>query len=232
MLRTSSLSQDPAEYLRSSNPGFLRVSQEETIDMCAQDFNSESIFKLYDMPFDYRKSLIANNEESADTKCNTSSSPSSADEKLDKLMKDLDFIDQPLAPKRLRAKKSDKNLKLLTVTTQNSFSNEHSSSTNDSDEEKRRRKNKDQVKILQSEYAKNPNWDRPFMKELAKKTGLKPSQVYKWNWDQKKKEIEDQKLKRLFYPNEIFQVVDNNTGKDLTKPVFQRFVIDRNISCQ
>jgi hypothetical protein len=64
-------------------------------------------------------------------------------------LKDLDFIDQPLAPKRLRAKKSDKCLKLLTVSNQSSVgSNEHSSSTNDSDEEKRRRKNKDQVKIL------------------------------------------------------------------------------------
>ena len=58
--------------------------------------------------------------------------------------------------------------------------------------------------MLQNEYAKNPSWSRAYMKELAKKTGLKPSQVYKWNWDQKKKEIEDQKLKRLFYPNEIF----------------------------
>lgn len=71
------------------------------------------------------------------------------------------------------------------------------------------------------------------MKELAKKTGLKASQVYKWNWDQKKKVIEEQKLKKLFYPNEIFQVVDQNTGKDLTRPVFQKFVIDRPmVQCQ
>lgn len=34
-----------------------------------------------------------------------------------------------------------------------------------------------------NEYIKNPNWNRAFMKELAKKTGLKSSQVYKWNWD-------------------------------------------------
>ena len=88
-----------------------------------------------------------------------------------------------MAPKRLRTKKNEKCLKLLTVTNQNSTSNENSISTNDSDEEKRRRKNKDQVKMLQNEYAKNPLWDRPYMKELAKKTGLKPSQVYKWNWD-------------------------------------------------
>lgn len=52
-----------------------------------------------------------------------------------------------------------------------------------SEEEKRRRKNKEQVKVLAVEYDKNPKWTRPFMKELAKRTGLKPSQVYKWNWD-------------------------------------------------
>jgi len=42
------------------------------------------------------------------------------------------------------------------------------------------------------------------MKELAKKVGLKTSQVYKWNWDQKKKEQDSLKLKKFFYPNEIF----------------------------
>jgi len=52
-----------------------------------------------------------------------------------------------------------------------------------SDEEKRRRKNKEQIKVLQNEYTKNQNWTRAFMKELAKTTGLKASQVYKWNWD-------------------------------------------------
>ena len=88
------------------------------------------------------------------------------------------------------------------------------------------------MKVLKNEYAKNNNWDRPFMKELAKRTGLKTSQVYKWNWDQKKKEVEEQKLKKLFYPNEIFQVVDR-TGKDITKPVFQRFIINREaVNCQ
>ena len=56
------------------------------------------------------------------------------------------------------------------------------------------------------------------MKDLAKKTGLKASQVYKWHWDQKKKEVEEQKLKKLFYPNEIFQVTDSD-GNNITKPV-------------
>jgi hypothetical protein len=207
------------------------------IDLCAQDL-SDTIFKTYDMPFDMRKSILNNCDQ--DDNCdevtkstNSPSSPVNSEDKFDKLLRDLDFIDQPLAPKRLRAKKSDKCLKLLTISNQTSESNENSCSTNETDEEKRRRKNKDQVKILQNEYLKNPAWDRAYMKELAKKTGLKPSQVYKWNWDQKKKEIEDQKLKRLFYPNEIFQVVDNTTGKNITKPVFQKFTIARSmVQCQ
>jgi len=146
------------------------------IDMCAQDL-SDTIFRHYEMPFDFRRSIITTDDNcDTMTKSTAMSSPTSnQDEKIDKLLKDLDFIDQPLAPKRLRAKKSDKCLKMLTISNQSSTSNEHSSSTNESDEEKRRRKNKDQVKILQNEYVKNPSWDRPFMKELAKKTGLKPS---------------------------------------------------------
>jgi hypothetical protein len=64
------------------------------------------------------------------------------------------------------------------------------------------------------------------MKDLAKKTGLKPSQVYKWNWDQKKKEAECEKVKRLCYPNEIFQVLDSK-GNNIAKPVVHKFIIDK-----
>jgi len=176
LVRASSISNDPSEYLRSSNNGLLRISHDEMIDICAQDL-SDTIFRHYDMPFDMRKSMLNSIVENDDCETVTKStnSPMNQDDKIDKLLKDLDFIDQPLAPKRLRAKKSDKCLKLLTISNQSSESNEHSSSTNDSDEEKRRRKNKDQVKILQNEYAKNPLWDRPFMKDLARKTGLKAS---------------------------------------------------------
>jgi hypothetical protein len=64
------------------------------------------------------------------------------------------------------------------------------------------------------------------MLEVAKRTGLKPSQVYKWNWDQKKKEADENKLKRLYYPNEIFQVLDPQ-GNNITKPVQHKFIINR-----
>lgn len=39
-----------------------------------------------------------------------------------------------------------------------------------------------------NEYNKNSNWSKSFIKELAKKLGLTSTQVYKWNWDQRKKD--------------------------------------------
>jgi len=38
---------------------------------------------------------------------------------------------------------------------------------------KRHRKNQEQVKFLENEYAKNQNWSRDFIKELATKLELK-----------------------------------------------------------
>ena len=57
LVRTSSISNDPSEYLVSSNNGLLRISHDEMIDICAQDL-SDTIFRNYDMPFDMRKSML------------------------------------------------------------------------------------------------------------------------------------------------------------------------------
>jgi hypothetical protein len=35
----------------------------------------------------------------------------------------------------------------------------------------------------------NPNWDRPTINKISSELGLKESQIYKWNWDQKKKAL-------------------------------------------
>ena len=86
------MSQDPSDFLKPSYTN-IRVSADE---MYAQDFPN-TIFMNYGMPFDYRKSLLSNNEESADTKSTATGSnlesPVNNDEKMDKLLKDLDFID-------------------------------------------------------------------------------------------------------------------------------------------
>ena len=68
------------------------------------------------------------------------------------------------------------------------------SSNNDSDDsysmwgKKRRRKNSDQIKVLENLYLKHPRWDKETVEKAVKKSGLSRSQVYKWGWDQKKKQ--------------------------------------------
>lgn len=47
------------------------------------------------------------------------------------------------------------------------------------------RKHREQIEILKKEFIKNPYWDKPKIKELASFLELSPSQVYKWNWDQR-----------------------------------------------
>ena len=56
------------------------------------------------------------------------------------------------------------------------------------DIKRRQRKDPEQVKIMENEYQKNPNWTREFTKNLAKQLGLRESQVYKWHWDMRKKD--------------------------------------------
>ena len=65
------------------------------IDICAQDL-SDSIFKHYDMPFDFRKSMlnsIVEQEETSEALTKSTTSPMNQEDKIDKLLKDLDFID-------------------------------------------------------------------------------------------------------------------------------------------
>ena len=52
---------------------------------------------------------------------------------------------------------------------------------------KRQRKSNDQIQILKDELATNPVWSKQDITELARRTGLSESQVYKWSWDYRKK---------------------------------------------
>eukprot|EP00347_Sterkiella_histriomuscorum_P015151 403358126 len=52
---------------------------------------------------------------------------------------------------------------------------------------RRQRKNLYQHNILVEEFDKNPNWDKDQIKQLSDRLGLKESQIYKWNWDHRKK---------------------------------------------
>jgi len=56
------------------------------------------------------------------------------------------------------------------------------------DVRRRQRKNQEQLGILENEYLKEPDWDRSFILRISDKLGLRVCQVYKWHWDQRKKE--------------------------------------------
>uniref|UniRef100_A0A7S3N806 Homeobox domain-containing protein n=1 Tax=Euplotes harpa TaxID=151035 RepID=A0A7S3N806_9SPIT len=81
----------------------------------------------------------------------------------------------------------------------------------------KRRKNKNQVKMLEAELEANPHWTNEDMIKIAKKTGLSKSQVYKWNWDQKKKlNIMPSKVYVVQLPSEL---IDPKTGQIVLKSV-------------
>lgn len=52
---------------------------------------------------------------------------------------------------------------------------------------RRNRKDADTMAALQHEYESRDIWDKDVCKEVADKVGLSVSQVYKWGWDQRKK---------------------------------------------
>ncbi|CDW72834.1 UNKNOWN [Stylonychia lemnae] len=54
---------------------------------------------------------------------------------------------------------------------------------------RRQRKNLYQHNILIEEFDQNPNWDKEQIKRLSDILGLKESQIYKWNWDHRKKTL-------------------------------------------
>lgn len=56
---------------------------------------------------------------------------------------------------------------------------------------KRKRKNMNQLKVLKAEYLKNKDWSKELITKISDITGLTESQIYKWNWDQKKKEEDE-----------------------------------------
>lgn len=54
-------------------------------------------------------------------------------------------------------------------------------------QQNRIRKSELQIQELIQEFKFNPEWTKEKVNELSEKTGLSESQVYKWNWDQRKK---------------------------------------------
>lgn len=54
---------------------------------------------------------------------------------------------------------------------------------------KRTRKDRQQQQVLMAFYRKKKNWEKSDITKLSKQSGLKESQIYKWNWDMRKKAL-------------------------------------------
>lgn len=53
---------------------------------------------------------------------------------------------------------------------------------------RRKRKSRGQMDMLVEEFALDPEWSKERLLELSMKTGLSEAQIYKWGWDQRKKD--------------------------------------------
>eukprot|EP00347_Sterkiella_histriomuscorum_P008730 403343971 len=70
-------------------------------------------------------------------------------------------------------------------------------------------KTEEQLKYLQSEFSKNPFWDKQKMTQISQLTGLSETKIYKWNWDrleQQRYDIQRNNLKNSNSPKIIFKV--------------------------
>uniref|UniRef100_A0A7S3N413 Homeobox domain-containing protein n=1 Tax=Euplotes harpa TaxID=151035 RepID=A0A7S3N413_9SPIT len=50
-----------------------------------------------------------------------------------------------------------------------------------------RKKNKKQIEILESHFTMDEEWSLQLVEQLASQLGLEKDQVYKWNWDKRKR---------------------------------------------
>lgn len=87
---------------------------------------------------------------------------------------------------------------------------------------KRKRKNKSQIKKLEEEFSKNAHWTNEDVDRISRDLKLDKSQVYKWNWDQKKKyKILPSKVYVVQIPEESGEGAIKGEGKEIYVKSFQ-----------
>lgn len=92
---------------------------------------------------------------------------------------------------------------------------------------KRKRKNKAQVKKLEEEFSKNPHWSNEDVDRISRELKLDRSQVYKWNWDQKKKlNILPSKVYVVQMPPEVNQSTGKPNNNEQNKQVYVKSIQD------
>ena len=68
--------------------------------------------------------------------------------------------------------------------------------------------------MLEREYSVDGSWNKQKVHELARVTGLKPTQVYKWNWD-KRQSMEkylEERIREEDLPEALFKVKRPNVN--------------------
>jgi len=91
---------------------------------------------------------------------------------------------------------------------------------------KRKRKNKGQIKKLEEEFDKNPHWTNEDVDKISRDLKLDRSQVYKWNWDQKKKlNILPSKVYVVSMPENYNQAINGKKG-DGSKQIYVKSMND------
>ena len=75
------------------------------------------------------------------------------------------------------------------------------------------KKNKDQTRILDIEFERNPHWSKQKMRELGDMLGLKDSQIYKWHWD-RSQTVEKGFQKSLKKINNASKKIDGSQAKE------------------
>jgi len=67
-----------------------------------------------------------------------------------------------------------------------------------------------QIAYLEHEFKKNPYWNKAIQHRICTRLGLSVAKIYKWNWDRRKKEEQENKL---FDPNSTGLIDIVNTEK-------------------
>ncbi|CDW76500.1 UNKNOWN [Stylonychia lemnae] len=97
---------------------------------------------------------------------------------------------------------------------------------------RRHRKLQAHIKILNEEYSKNPYWARNKILEISKITSLKPSQIYKWNWDRrifKNQQVIRELIAQKRYFGKLFDV--QKSSHTFSEGSLNIFKVERDCLC-
>lgn len=84
--------------------------------------------------------------------------------------------------------------------------------------------------MLKAEYIKSKDWSKELITKISEITGLTESQIYKWNWDQKKKEEDEQQSDNVISKPNFNDVGINSSFQQAQCPIHDKENIDISFS--